>query len=284
MSEAMAQATRLAQTVYAAFFAAVVEARVLEEREGGLSGSGAERLAKRTHIDTRVVRLMAVSGKGGWDADPVKNERYAKNTNVSLLDHLLSVARGAMVLYALDCLGRNPGMDEARLDRHLRVIAALAFLHDLDKMLGLPRGDELPTGPIEDALVRLGESAATIQRKPFAQASANEEMLVFNLCLDFAIGARAAGQADAAPLVNGIASELEINLVRKQKAAARQHRDEKTLREGCLALAGQFVEDIWLGVLRSRAPTQRARRILGSIYRMAFLQAAQSNKPTDSHP
>ena len=136
----------------------------------------------------------------------------------------------------------------------------------------------------DGVLVRLGECAATIQRKPFGQASTNEEMLVFNLCLDFAIGARAVGQTDAASLINGISSELEINLVRKQKAAARQHRDEKTLREGCLDVATQFVKETWIGVLRNRAPTQRARRILGSIYRMAFLQAAQFNKPPANNP
>lgn len=159
MSAATAKATELAQTVYADFFAAVVEAHVLNEREGDLTDNAGERVAKGTHIDNRVVRLMAISGKGGWDADPAKNARYAKNTNVSLLDHLLSVVRGAMLLYALDCLGRNPDMDEARLKRHLRVIAALAFLHDLDKMLGLPRGDELQTGQVDAALDRYGIAA-----------------------------------------------------------------------------------------------------------------------------
>lgn len=134
------------------------------------------------------------------------------------------------------------------------------------------------------ALVRFGESAAKIQRRPGYQASGNEEMLVFNLCLEFTLGARAIGQADESSLVNGIASELEVNLVRKNKAAARQHRENDPLRTGCLDVAGQFVREVWNGVLKGRPPSQRARRILGSIYRMAFLQAAQAPKETQDQP
>ena len=37
--------------------------------------------------------------------------------------------------------------------------------------------------------------------------------------------------------------------------------------------AGQFVTDVWHGVLQGRPPAQKTRRLLGSIYRMAFLQA-----------
>lgn len=127
------------------------------------------------------------------------------------------------------------------------------------------------------ALVRFGESAAKIQRRPIKPAH-NEEMLVFNLCLEFALDARSLGLTDETSLINGIASTLEVNLTRKDKAAARQHRDDIPLRAGCLDVAEQFVREVWLGVLNGRPPTQRARRILGSIYRMAFLQAAQLNK------
>lgn len=134
------------------------------------------------------------------------------------------------------------------------------------------------------ALVRFGEYAAKIQRRPGYQASNNEEMLVFNLCLEFTLGARAIGQTDDISLINGIASELEINLARKNKAAARQHRENDPLRTGCLDVAGQFVHDVWNGVMKGRPPTQRARRILGSIYRMAFLQAAQAPKVSQENP
>lgn len=130
----------------------------------------------------------------------------------------------------------------------------------------------------DGALVRLGQAAARIQRQPLAQASTNEEMLVFKLCLDFAESARAYHQIDEASLINGIASELEINLGRKEKAAASRQREGRALREESIAVAEQFVREVWQGVLKQRPPTQRCRRTLGSIYRMAFLKAARVPK------
>jgi hypothetical protein len=137
--------------------------------------------------------------------------------------------------------------------------------------------EKLPMTTHEGILVRLGRTAATIQARPASNAANNEEMLVFNLCMNFTDGASALHQTDAASLISGIASDLEINLVRKSKAAARKHRDDKSLRDGCLEFADLFVTEVWNGVLKQRPPTQRNRRILGSIYRMAFLQAARGN-------
>lgn len=125
----------------------------------------------------------------------------------------------------------------------------------------------------DGALVRLGQAAARIQRRPVSQSSSNEEMLVFNLCLKSALDLRGAGQADAATLIHGIAGELETNLVRKGKAAARDKRDEKALVDGCMDFARQFVNEVWFGVLNGRPPAQKTRRLLGSVYRMAFLQS-----------
>ncbi len=156
MNSWLETATRLAGEAYAAFMQEVVEQHVLAEREGVLSEEGHQRLAKKTHIDTRVIRLMAISGKGGWSADPEKRKRFAVNTNVTLLDHLLSVIRGALLLYALDKLGQNLEMDEGLLRRRLRVIVVIAFLHDLDKLLQLERNTQLPLGEIEAALKRYG--------------------------------------------------------------------------------------------------------------------------------
>ncbi|MFO1433032.1 MAG: hypothetical protein U1F76_23485 [Candidatus Competibacteraceae bacterium] len=155
----METATRLAGEVYAVFMQEVVEQHVLAEREGVLSEENYQRLAKKTHIDTRVIRLMAISGKGGWSADPEKRQRFAVNTNVTLMDHLLSVIRGALLLYALDKLGQNQEMDEGLLRRRLRIIAIIAFLHDLDKLLQLERNTRLPLEEIEAALKRYGINA-----------------------------------------------------------------------------------------------------------------------------
>lgn len=125
----------------------------------------------------------------------------------------------------------------------------------------------------DGALVRLGQAAARIQRRPMGQSSTNEEMLVFNLCLKSSLDLRGAGQTDTASLINGIAGELETNLVRKSKAASRDKRDEQALLDACMDFAGQFVNEVWLGVLNGRPPAQKTRRLLGSVYRMAFLQS-----------
>ncbi len=69
MNAWMERATYTAEEIYGAFLAEVVEKHVLPEREGRLSEEGRKRIAKGTHIDTRIVWLMAVSGKGGWSED-----------------------------------------------------------------------------------------------------------------------------------------------------------------------------------------------------------------------
>lgn len=123
----------------------------------------------------------------------------------------------------------------------------------------------------DNALVRFGEAATMIQRRPLYQAAANEEMLTFNVCMDFVQSAHLLKQMSTESLINGIASELEVNLVRKTKAAASKYRDDMSLREGCLSVAKIFVNEVWLGAMQSRLPSQKIRRTLGSIYRMSFL-------------
>lgn len=127
---------------------------------------------------------------------------------------------------------------------------------------------------IDGSLVRLGQAANRIQRKPAPPPfnSTSEEMLVFNLCMDTAIGLRAAKQNDKASLIYGIAGELETNLVRKDK-----HRQLKEIDINCISFASQFVNEVWNTVLQGKPPAQKSRRLLGSIYRMAFLQSFHHN-------
>jgi hypothetical protein len=132
----------------------------------------------------------------------------------------------------------------------------------------------------DGALVRLGQAAAGIQQKPLATASASEELLVFNLCFAAANETRRNRQEDPTSLIYAVAGELETNLVRKEKAAARKWRGDKGLMEGCLNLAELFVNQVWFGVLGGRAPSQKSRRILSSIYRMAFLQTHRQRAET----
>ena len=91
-------AHRTAVEVYGAFLEECVLAHVADDRRGQPPKVSASR------IDGRPVRLVAISGKGGWSDDPILAERWAKNDNISLLDHLLSVARGALMFWLADAL------------------------------------------------------------------------------------------------------------------------------------------------------------------------------------
>ncbi|UJS22923.1 hypothetical protein [Thiothrix winogradskyi] len=136
----------------------------------------------------------------------------------------------------------------------------------------------------DGALVRLGQAATRIQRRPIGQVSTNVEMRVFKICLDSALALRSAGQSDPASLIHGIAGELETNLVRKDEAAAKKHREEQSLEAACMDFAHQFVHEVWLGVLHGKPPAQKTRRLLGSVYRMAFLQAFRNTAINETTP
>lgn len=144
-----------------------------------------------------------------------------------------------------------------------------------------------PMSEKDGALVRLGEAAAGIQKNP-GRSSAGDELLVFKLCLDTVNQARRDGQNDPKSLIYGVAGELETNLTRRQKAAARANRDNKSLAEGCLHTAELFVDDVWNGVMNGKTPSQKSRRVLSSIYRVAFLKAhkeiAQAKKKENEDP
>jgi hypothetical protein len=134
----------------------------------------------------------------------------------------------------------------------------------------------------EAPLVELGRAAARIQQRPRGGASANEELLSFNLSLETAIGAWKLKQRDAESLTMAIAGELETNLARKQKIAAAKNRDGEILQDAFVAFARRFVDDVWFGVLKGRPPAQASRRVLAGIYRMSFLTAPRPK--SDAEP
>ncbi|MDY6991976.1 MAG: hypothetical protein SVR94_05135, partial [Pseudomonadota bacterium] len=135
--EAMQKATDMTEAVYKTFLQQVVSQKVLADRKGQPSEETKKRISKGTHINHLPIRLMTLSGKGGWHPDPQKRASYGANMNITLLDHLLSVTRGSLMLAALDWLNQTPAMDNDYLRKKLTVIAAIAFLHDADKDLFL---------------------------------------------------------------------------------------------------------------------------------------------------
>ncbi|MCG5508764.1 hypothetical protein [Ectothiorhodospira lacustris] len=102
-------------------------------------------------IDHRTPYLCRVSGKGGHVEGPSVIKRL-QFRNVSLLDHLVSVARGACVFAELDL--RAMGVSEDRIRPRLAILIAVGFLHDADKILGRERVEEITSDDIAQLLQR----------------------------------------------------------------------------------------------------------------------------------
>ena len=164
-----------------------------------------------------------------------------------------------------------------RGDKSSRWVMAQFHRHFLNQLETLDMSTE------DGALVRLGRMAAGIQAGVSRMASANEELLVLHICMDAAYAARNLEQEDEQSLIYAVAGELETNLVRRGKAAARKYRHDKSLTDACLEVAEFFIREIWNGVLKRRPPSQNNRRVLSSIYRMAFLQTVR-NRPEFEKP
>ena len=137
--------------VYGAFLDECVLGRVINDRtdpKGKISG---------TKIDGRPVRLVTISGKGGSDPDPALTERWERSDNISLLDHLLSVARGALMFRLADIPGSWSGeIDLTKIERLACAVVCIAFLHDVDKDLGLKRGQQIDVADVDERMRRYG--------------------------------------------------------------------------------------------------------------------------------
>ena len=143
-----------ASKVYAVFLREVLEKFVFADRLGVLSAKEHERVSlKKTHVDHRLIRLMTISGKGGWTPDKHLAKKYRRSRNVTLLDHLLSVVRGSLLLRAMDTA---PGIDPKALQQQLAASVVIAFMHDIDKDLGLARNDAIPVDLVRERLERYG--------------------------------------------------------------------------------------------------------------------------------
>lgn len=156
MSKPYEQANQLASQIFRQFMEQVVETHVLNERVRPLGEPDKKMVEQGKIINLNAVHLMSISGKGGYSDDPEKFARYRENHNVTLLDHILSVTRGALVLASLSWLQADPDMPEASVIERLKVLTVVAFLHDLDKMLQLPRGETLTLEHVEAAVARYG--------------------------------------------------------------------------------------------------------------------------------
>ena len=151
MSTQAQESTRRAVEIYGAFLDECVLGCVTEDRLGHRGK------ATTSKIDGRPVRLVTISGKGGWSPDPGLAERWGRNDNISLLDHLLSVARGALMFWLADApRSWSSEEDIAKIERLGYAVVCIAFLHDVDKDLGLRRGEKIDVANVEERMHRYG--------------------------------------------------------------------------------------------------------------------------------
>lgn len=132
---------QIAKILFERFLDLVINGAALSASERDLTGvrnseTAAREISSGKRIDTRAPWLMTISGKGGYVAGEAF-ERHSPYRNVTLLDHLVSVTRGAAVLAEIDLSAAGVGDAELRI--RLARIMATAFLHDADKILGTPR-------------------------------------------------------------------------------------------------------------------------------------------------
>ena len=148
-----------ARDVYGAFLDECVAAYVTKDRVGQPQKVSASK------IDGRPVRLVTISGKGGWSKDPILADRWAKSDNISLLDHLLSVARGALMFYLADAPRPwSSEADLAEMERMAHAVECIAFLHDIDKDLELARGKEITVADVAERMGRYGIDEFLLKR------------------------------------------------------------------------------------------------------------------------
>lgn len=160
-------AHRTAVEVYGAFLSECVIKHVGADRVGTPPKVSAAK------IDDRPVRLVTISGKGGWSEDAARAERWAKNDNVSLLDHLLSVARGALMFWLADApRSWSTETDLAEIEHLAYVLVSIAFLHDIDKDLKLPRGENIPVSAVAERMERYGINEFLKKRRHYVSPAA----------------------------------------------------------------------------------------------------------------
>lgn len=150
----------LSRTLFETFLEKVVVPHVFSDEErrlgsGALTDKAAKDVASSKRIDDRIPYLMTISGKGGYVPGDAFTTR-APYRNITLLDHVLSVARGAVLFGEIDLKASGVSAD---LEPRLAILIATGFLHDADKMLGKSRQDELRPEDIEALMQRYGIAA-----------------------------------------------------------------------------------------------------------------------------
>ena len=136
----------------------------------------------------------------------------------------------------------------------------------------------------QDPLIRLAWLASRIQRRRSTRDSTNKQLLCWKIALDFFPAAERSTTKDRTALLLGLAGTLEEELSRKHDAAAKKHRDDRPLSDGCKEFATHFAGEVWDKVFRAKEPTSREQRRAAAIYRFALLEVYRERGIPESDP
>jgi len=133
---------------------------LLEDK--GLSPEKQSKIKKEMIVDVRIPALMARSGKGGWTSDAKLAANWAQSANVTLLEHLLSVARGAMVFRGYQWIKSvearqfvsNESLFESSLREEMATAFIVGFLHDANKALQKRSLDDVSESELKELMDR----------------------------------------------------------------------------------------------------------------------------------
>jgi hypothetical protein len=137
--------------VFKTFIEKVIKAGVFSRDElsrdaEALSDKVQKEIEVGKRIDRRAPWLSRISGKGG--------PGYPEWENASLMEHLVSVARGAVVFAEIDLLESQPHIETSSLVKRLARITVTGFLHDIDKILVRDRSDEITAKDVSEVIER----------------------------------------------------------------------------------------------------------------------------------
>ena len=146
----------ISDSLFRSFMEIVIAGGVFSDAErelasGPLSDAALKDVQAEKRLDDRRPWLMTLSGKGGF-VEGAGFEARRKFRNVTLLDHLLSVTRGAAVFAEMDL--RAAAVSDDMLRVRIARIMATAFLHDADKMLARGRLEDLTVSDVEALMQR----------------------------------------------------------------------------------------------------------------------------------
>ena len=150
------------------------------------------------------------------------------------------------------------------------------------------KGNTMKLKNNDHPLIRLAWLATQIQKRRNESASSNKQLLCWTISINFILNAKfmlkdkSLNMNDRNALILGIASSLEEELKRKGDAAARKHRDDKSLSEGCIDYATHFVDEVWPEIFQSKEPTSTQQRIAKAIYRFALLESYRERGVAES--